>query len=391
MFPNPPKEEASAGREGARGRRTVLWAALGGLAVLLAAAPVLFHGREPEDPPPSATGRAAGEESPADPASPKILAGEPFPGFVVQALRAGSLETVPLDLGRDVGARPVVFVYFLPNHAISEQLVREVQDFVDREVPGRVALYPVVRLGRRFALSDLSERLEHLGVKVPVIVDKDSAVQERLGAAVVPHLALIDQAGVLCFNQATSLNQPILGEVDVAEAIRMAARGEEPPTVRGALRYYPANELVGRPYGDLELPDRLTGKPVRLGDHVEPGKLAAVLYWSPRCPHSRWVMPGLVAAYKTYAPKFVKVISVVRDGTPEEIREQAAAHRMEFPILEDRDKKFTTLYRIISTPTLVIIGPDGTVDSVYTSGRLSYLPILQAKINSLILSRPPPG
>jgi thiol-disulfide isomerase/thioredoxin len=157
--------------------------------------------------------------------------------------------------------------------------------------------------------------------------------------------------------------------------------------VRGLVKYYPANDLVGLPYTDLELPDHLTGQPVRFGDHHEPGKLLAVLYWSPRCPYSRQAMPSLVAAHRTYAPRFFNMISVVRDGTPEEIQERVAAFQVKFPILADRDKQFTTLYRVVSTPTLVIIGPDGTVDSVYTSGKVNYLPVIWARVNSLIVSR----
>jgi len=327
----------------------------------------------------------AGQSTEAEhPPGERVIAGEKFPSTHVLVLRPGGDTVDSLDLGADLGKRPVVFVYFLLGYSISEQILAEVSQFVESEVPGKVALYPVVRLGARNGVADLAARMDELGIKRPVIVDTDSVIQHTTGAGVVPHITLVDSEGYVDFEGASSLKQTIFEKVDVREAIRIAARGQEPPTVFRLMQYYPVNDFIGEKYKDIELKEYKTDRAFRFSNHVGPGKVTAIFYWSPRCPYTRKMIPGIVAAYRHYAGGKLDMISVVRDGTPAEVDEFVNVHDVKFPILEDPDHAFTSLYRVVATPTLILVGPDGTIDSVYTSGNINYLPILSTRIDKLL-------
>jgi len=336
----------------------------------------------------------AKEAEPARPApalGERVAAGDKFPAAKVRVLRPGGDETEDLDLGAELGKRPIVFVYFMLGHSISEQILGEVSHFVDSELSGKVGFHPVVRLGIREGVSELGARMTLLGIKSPVILDSDGVLQKTLGAGVVPHITLIDSEGYVDFAGATSLKQPVLGDVDVRKAIRIAAGGEQPPSVFGLMKYHPASDFVGEKFMDFELKDYKTGASVRFSKHVGPGKVAGILYWSPKCPYTRKAMPGVVAGYRQFAGHGLDLISVVRDGSDEDVDAYAKAQGITFPILRDPDKNFTSLYRVVATPTLILIGPDGTVDSVYTTGKINYYPVFATKIKTLVQAPKPAG
>jgi hypothetical protein len=324
----------------------------------------------------------------SDPAGGALaVVGELFPALNLSVLPPGALTPEPLALGTDLAKRPVVLFYFKLGHEISEEIYLEVQELVEREMKGKVALYPVVRLGSRFELTELYERMELLRIRRPVILDETGLVQTTMGMSIVPHMSLVDSQGIFRFAGASSLKQPILDGVTAAEAIRMAARGEQPPVVFGLVRHYPVSDFIGLPYHNLVLPEYDSGRSVRLADLVEPGKVTALWYWSPNCRYSRRAMPGVVIAHRTFGEKYLNLVSVVREGSREEIRQSAESQGINFPILRNRDSLFTSSYRVVSTPTLIFIGPDGKVDSVYTSGRVNYFPVFQARIEALVLNK----
>jgi len=320
--------------------------------------------------------------------------GEKFPALKLEILRPRSSGLSPLDLADEIGKRPVVFVYFLMEYQISEDILTEVREFVRTEARGKVALYPVTRLGKGHPLTELTERIQLLGIEEPVIVDRDSMLQHALGVGVVPSIALIDHMGIYCFKNATSLKEVILDGIDLRESIKMAVRGEDPPVVVNLQTYYPVNDFIGSKFMDLVLPDYKSGDALKLSDHVKPGRLTAIIYWSPHCLYSRKIMPAVVLASRNFHEKFLDVISVVRmksGETREGVGKYAADAGISFPILEDKGHRFTNAYRVTSTPTLIIIRPDGVVDSVYSSSASNFFSILMTKINTLVAKPPAPS
>ncbi len=316
-----------------------------------------------------------------------VAPGAAFPAMQLAVLPPGSVVPGSLDLGTLLGKQPVVFFYFRIGNALSEEIYLEVQDFVEKEVAGKVALYPVTFLGSGFEVSELHERMRLLGIERPVILDEEARIQRALKLRFVPTLVLINSHGELSFTGARSLMHPVRGELTARDAILMASKGERPPA-REIWRHYPASDLIGTPFHRLALPRYDTGATLQIADYVEPGKVTAILYWSPRCQNSKTVMPGVVIAQKTFG-KQLNLISVVRDGSNDEVRAFAEGQGIDFPIARNKDSRFSTKYRIISTPTLITIAPDGRIDDVFTSGKVNLFAVLRARIEQLVLKPPP--
>jgi peroxiredoxin len=340
-----------------------------------------------------AANQGAGDEGSAEPSrkaelkSPGELtpAGELFPAMDVAVLEPGNDFATMLNLGPLLGKKTVVFAYFVMGHSVSEQIVEEVSNFTKTEFGDEVAFFPVTRLGSRFGIPELARRSELLGFTRPVIIDDNRLIQDTVGAGTVPHITLIDSEGYVSFRGASSLKQMILSGVDVANSIRISAGGEQPPSVFKLAQHHPIKDLIGQRYKDFVLREYETGTPVKLSDKIEAGRLTAILYWSPRDRYSRSSMPGFVAAHRTFSGDLLNIISVLRDGTKEEVSAFAKERQILFPILSDPEKIFSSLYRAVSTPTLVIIKPDGIIDSVYTSGKVNFLPVFMTKLKKLIV------
>ncbi len=347
--------------------------------------PVILTPSEPQAEDPASPDESAELAPAGDAASSPVAPGAPFPPMRLTIVSPGSFASGSLDLAAHLGKQPVVLVYFKIGNALSEEIYLEVEDFVERELAGKVALYPVTALGRELELTELHERMRLLGLRRPVILDEEKQLRIALKVRFVPNIALVNAQGELSFSDARSLLHPVRGELTARDAFVMASRGERPPA-RVLWRHYPANDLKSRPFERLALPELGTGATLRIADFVEPGKLAAILYWSPSCRYSKSVMPGVVAAQRTFGGKQLNLLSVVRDGDDEEVRRFADEQGMSFPIARNRDKRFSTKYRVVSTPTLITIGPDGRIDDVYTSSNINFFAVLRARIEALILS-----
>jgi len=55
-----------------------------------------------------------------------------------------------------------------------------------------------------------------------------------------------------------------------------------------------------------------------------------------------------------------------------------------FPTLVDKDMQIASLYQVVSTPTLVVIRPDGVIDSVLLSGESDLGQALEQKKQQLL-------
>lgn len=319
-----------------------------------------------------------------------IIPSHPFPALALEVLRPGESVPEAMNLADDLHKRPIVFFYFKIGNRLSEDIYLEVQDLVDKKASGKVALYAVCRLGRTFSISDLIARRRLVGIHHPVILDESGAIQSALNLHFVPDITLINGQGELSFTAGRSLNHPAYGEITVGDAILMAAKGEKPPA-RNIWKYDPADDLLGHAFLPMTLPAYDTGASLRIGDYVEPGKVTALLFWSPGDRFSRGVLPGVVTAYNTLTRKYLNVFSVVRDGTTKEIGDVASSAKVAFPIAANRDKDFTTKYRILSAPTLIVIGPDGKIDKVVTNGRMNFYTVIAARVKALILDHRAPA
>jgi hypothetical protein len=87
------------------------------------------------------------------------------------------------------------------------------------------------------------------------------------------------------------------------------------------------------------------------------------------------------------------VISAARitdDATKTRTAEYCKINGFLFPTFVDKDMQIGAVYQVISTPTIVVIRPDGVVDSVLLSGETDIGAALEVKKRE-ILKVPPKG
>ena len=110
----------------------------------------------------------------------------------------------------------------------------------------------------------------------------------------------------------------------------------------------------------------LDGKPVRLEDHV--GKRAVLLaFWSFFCGPCREEIPLLDRIVKKYRDKGLEMLAINLDGPKLEkaVRRYVESNGFGFRVLwEEIDGatfKTADAYGVVGTPSVVLIGKDGTV------------------------------
>jgi len=334
---------------------------------------------------------AVAADAPAPSAGP-VEPGKPFAPMAVRGLMPGGSAPAPIDLGASLGSKPVVVLYFVLGDALSEEAFLHLEALAGSRLGDKAAVYGAINLGRKTTLAEAVDRLTLLGSTIPVIVEEDLALGRALGVTAAPSLNLIDAQGVLRIREAKSLKQEVARGMTMADAIQSATRGGPVPTVARLPRYYPANELVGEPFPDFILKrfqstDRLKLSDVAgRGEGEGEGKITALLFWHPNCKHCKNVMPGLVTAWHAYENRF-EVVSVAALKNSDEERNCAdtvRVHGMTFPVLVDEGKRVSELYKVISTPTMFFIRPDGVIDSVYTAGDVNYVPVFQSRLRAIL-------
>lgn len=89
------------------------------------------------------------------------------------------------------------------------------------------------------------------------------------------------------------------------------------------------------------------------------GKVVLVNFWATWCPPCREEIPDLVALQARYADQ-LQIIGVSQDAGPETVvREFAAAHRMNYPVVMSTPELERTFPGIYALPTTFVIDPDG--------------------------------
>lgn len=141
--------------------------------------------------------------------------------------------------------------------------------------------------------------------------------------------------------------------------------------------------LLGRPDGPLEVagadgaagvclakkaPAKLefrvkdmNGAEVRLTDYK--GKVILLNYWATWCGPCKVEIPDLIALQDQYKDEGLVVLGVSQDDEPQTLREFAAAHKMNYPVLVGKDVPdlLDAQGPLWGLPTSYLIGRDGTI------------------------------
>jgi peroxiredoxin len=207
-----------------------------------------------------------------------------------------------------------------------------------------------------------------------VLDDVDFSIGRRLGVRSVPHVSIIDAEGRLRLTNGASLIQVVGYKTDLAQAVRKVAEAGKLMTYGILDPYYPVKELEGQRCPEFSAPLLSTSVEQKSLDLLDTKKLNVLIFWSVGCPHCRKSLPEINAWLQQH-PDGVNVISAASVDTDEakiQTREFCESNHLSFPTLVDQDARLGQLFQVTTTPTIVIIRPDGVIDSTIVSGQKDF-------------------
>jgi peroxiredoxin len=329
------------------------------------------------------TSAVAQESSSAQPVVPGGL----FPASTFANLNAAAGGNEQIDLAQYLGKKPIILYYWIATNSRSEKLFLQLQDLVQDVGADHLALFGVA-VPRPPALGEekIRERLGALGIRVPVLDDAGFRIGKQLLINSVPNITVIDAGGRLRLSNGASLAQVLGYELDLGQAIRRTAETGQLMTYGYLDRYYPVRELEGEKCPDFTAPLLKDSVERRWHSLLDDSKVNVLIFWSVDCGHCRKSLPEINAWLKGN-PDGVNVVScasVTSETVKTKTREFCELNDFRFLTLVDGDAEISDLYRVTSTPTIVIIRPDGVVDSAIVSGHSDFVEAIEKRRKKLL-------
>jgi thiol-disulfide isomerase/thioredoxin len=315
-----------------------------------------------------------------------IQFGEPFAAgaFVNVNRQAGGPANVDLD--QTLGTKPVLLYYWIAGNPRADEVFQQVQALADELGSEKLALYGVVFQRNERDVKAVADRVVSLGIKVPVLNDEGFRLGKRLRVQSVPNVTIFDVEGRLRLTNGASLIQGLEYKMDLTAAIRRVAETGTLGTYGFLGRYYPVKELVGKKCPDFKAP--LLGNSIeqRWSSMLSDDKVNLLIFWSIDCPHCRKSLPEINTWLKANGEgvNVVSAAKVTDEVTKIKTKEFCDINEFVFPTLADQDLQIAGLYQVTTTPTILIIRPDGVVDSVMLSTEKDFGKTVEAKKKSLL-------
>lgn len=321
--------------------------------------------------------RAQSAPPPAGGAKPGLVStnpaefGEPFPTATFANLNNAPGQPATVDLASYLGKKPIVFVYWMAGNPRSEKILMDTQAVVDAAGKDKVALLAVA--SPQYGSTDVAPiktRARELKLESPALYDEGFRLLQQLSVHTVPNVSIVDGSGRLRLANGGAMRQSLEYKLDLEGAIRRVASTGKLGTYGVLPQYYPATELVGQKCPDFSAPNLGDGVSRSFSSMLAPDKVNVLVFWSVDCPHCKVAMPKLNDWLKTHSDG-MNVVSAARitdDATRTRTAEYCRVNGFAFPTLIDKDMGIAGMYQVISTPTIVVIRPDGVIDSVLTSG-----------------------
>jgi peroxiredoxin len=325
---------------------------------------------------------------------PSVEYGASFPAAKFSNLNSASGQPATIDLATYLGKKPIVFVYWMAGNSRSEKILLDTEAAVDKAGADKVALFAIA--SPAYGSTDvgpIKDRTAALKVKAPVLRDEGFRLLQQLAVRAVPNIAIVDGEGKLRLSNGGSLTQSLEYKLDVEAAIRRVATTGRLGTYGALPTYYPVTELVGKKCPDFDAPLINDAAAHSLSSMLAPDKVNVLIFWSVDCPHCKASLPKLNDWLKGHTAG-MNVISAARitdDATKTRTAEYCKISGFLFPTFVDKDMQIGATFQVISTPTVVVIRPDGVVDSVLLSSETDLGAALEAKKREILKTPAPKG
>jgi peroxiredoxin len=154
------------------------------------------------------------------------------------------------------------------------------------------------------------------------------------------------------------------------------------------------SNLLNRFAPDFFLP-AVGGGRVSLNDFR--GQILVINFWSAECQWSRRADVALVYRQLSWEPKGVRIVGIASNSNEQEgqIRAEAQARHIKYPVLCDLDQSIATLYQAKTTPHFFVLDRQGYVrycgalDDVTRKGQKPSTIYLDEAVSALLANHPP--
>ena len=310
-------------------------------------------------------GQTAGTQKPR---VQPVLAGMPFPSLTdLQAIHAAAAEGEahlrPFNLDGAMAGKVVILYYWMAGDANSEQNLQEIAAWAAGQ--DGLALIGIVPPRGKTA-SEVADRLQAMSLNIPCIWDVDYRLQQTVRAATVPHGTIVDSGRIVRMLGAYNLQHQVLGDITLKKYLATAVSGGGAPTVSPLPRHYPVTEMIKGPFIDFNLDKVPKGESVRFSEHVKEGQYTLLVFWSPDCSHCKIELPVLNDYYKKHRGSLdlIGIVKVHDAGIRQRTADFIKAHDLGWPTVEDTGSRIFAGYKVSTTPTTIVVNPDGIVEAV---------------------------
>jgi len=313
---------------------------------------------------------------------------EPFPAYTYANLNTHGIGLPEIDLGQVLGKKPVLFYYFIPKNKRAEEVFVQLQALVRELGTDKIELFGVAVPRPGVGADAIQARSAALKIEVPILEDAQFRLGQLLGVRRVPHIAMVDKAGILRLTNGGSLLQDLEYKLNLEGAIRRLADTGKVGTYGRLDDYSPSVEMVGKTAPDFKAPSIRDGVMKRWSGLYAKNGVSLLIFWSVDCPHCRKAMPLYNKWYKENRDKvtIVTAARVTDAATRTKTREFMELQGLVFETVEDQDRSLADLYKVTATPTVFVIGPDGKVDSLLHSNGNDFGVKVEAKVKLLLKS-----
>jgi alkyl hydroperoxide reductase subunit AhpC len=154
-------------------------------------------------------------------------------------------------------------------------------------------------------------------------------------------------------------------------------------------------DLLNKPALDFSLP--VIGADERLVLSNMLGRVVVLHFWSAECPWSRRADLVIVYRYPKWEKSKVSVVGIAcnPNETEGEIRYEANARHLPYPVVADFAQDITNSYRVQTTPHFVVIDPQGLIrytgalDDATANNRLPKTIYLDRAVNAVLRDQLP--
>jgi peroxiredoxin len=127
------------------------------------------------------------------------------------------------------------------------------------------------------------------------------------------------------------------------------------------------------------------------------GQIVVLNFWSAECPWSRRADAALVYRQLSWEPKGVRIVGIASNANETEIqmRNEAQARHLRYPILLDANRAVAALYQATTTPHFFVLDRQsyvrysGALDDVTHKGQKPSTIYLDEAVLALLANRPP--